>query len=201
MTTSQVAIYNLKGGTGKTTLTTGLAAAAARAGGRILVKDADPAQDAVTVADGWTGIRTQPWSPGEPPPDDVDLVLIDCPPDAQKAAEALEEADLVVVPVALEHLAVRRLAQMLTTLPPDKPFAVVVNQAYRGADADEQLAALDELLGGDLWRPVVPRRTTFPRSQAMRVPPQEMRGRPLEVVEALALLAARLLAWTPPRTS
>lgn len=189
-----VAVYNRKGGTGKTTLTLATAAAAARAGASVRLLDADPAGDAATVAAGWDGVTAAPYVHGWEAAGE-DLVLIDCPPDP--FLDVLDDADLIVVPVLPEPLSVRRLALLLPEL--DKPFAVVVNGYYKGADTDSTLAALTDMLGGNLWLPHIPRRTAFPRSQAARTPVQAFRGRPTEVVEAVAHLAARMLTWAPTR--
>lgn len=192
-----VAVYNRKGGTGKTTLTLAAAGAAARAGAQVVLLDADPAQDAATVAAGWQGVTAGPWRPGwraEGIADDADLVLIDCPPD-YPVPKAVADAELVVVPVTPEPLAVRRLARVIETL--DAPYVVVVNGYYAGASTTVVLAELTELLGDRLWLPPIPRRTVFPRAQETATPVQEFRGRPAEVLEATAALAARMLTWAP----
>lgn len=204
MPTNRVAFYSRKGNSGKTTLTTTCAAAAARVGAEVLVLDADRAGDSLRLVDGWAGVTARPWRRGLAD-GGADLVLIDVPPDppdARSVAGALEEADLVVVPVLPEPLQVRRLAEVVAGLPTGKPFAVVVNAYYPGAGSTAALDYLTTTFGEQLWKPPIPRRTAFPRSQDLRIPPQEFPGRPVEVVEAAASLTARLLTWhTPARTS
>jgi cellulose biosynthesis protein BcsQ len=192
-----VALYNLKGNSGKTTLATSTAAAAARAGAQVVVFDADPNRDALRVIDDWPGVTAQKWEPGLVAAVDgrADLVLIDCPPDRAAAAGPVADAELVVVPVLPEPLQLRRLAGLLPDLPPH--HVVVVNGYYRGAVTDATVARLTELMGDRLWRPPIPRRAAFPRSQDMMIPPQELRGRPVDVVEATAALAAKMLTWVP----
>ena len=190
-----VAVYNRKGGTGKTTLTLAAAGAAARAGARVVLLDADPAQDAASVAAGWDGVEAGEWRPGwreEGIADDADLVLIDCPPD-DPAPKAVHDAELVVVPVTPEPLAVRRLASVVATF--DRPYVVVVNGMYPGTSTTAVLRELTDLLGDQLWTPAIPRRTAFPRAQEDSIPVQSFRGRPAEVLEATAALAARMLTW------
>ena len=192
-----VAVYNRKGGTGKTTLTLAAAGAAARAGARVLLLDADPAQDAATVAADWDGVRAEEWRAGwraEGIAEDVDLVLIDCPPE-YPTPKAVFDAELVVVPVTPEPLAVRRLASVVATL--EAPYVVVVNGYYQGASTTAVLKELSDLLGDQLWLPPIPRRTVFPRAQETATPVQAFRGRPAEVLESTAALAARMLTWAP----
>jgi cellulose biosynthesis protein BcsQ len=187
-----VALYSLKGSTGKTTLATATAAAVARAGAKVVLLDADKHGDSIRLASRWEGVTVAPWTPGRPV-DGAHLVLIDCPPDRAAAACPLAEADLVVVPVLPEPLQVRRLAELLAELPSHS--VVVVNGYYRGAVTDELVAEMDEMLGERLWRPWIPRRTAFPRSQGMAIPPQDFTGRNADVVEATSALAVKMLAW------
>lgn len=194
MTAVKVAIYNRKGGTGKTTLTLAIAAACRRVDAGVVVADCDPAGQLAAVAGEWTNVVR-----GVPPDSMADgnaLILLDCPPDDEKARPALEAADLVLIPVPPEPLGVRGVAQAVQDLPAGTPYGVIVN--FMRVEAVPDLEALTETLGDRLWLPPIPRRQALVTAQRLGVPVTEIPRRPFDLLEAVLLLTARLLAWTPP---
>jgi chromosome partitioning protein len=114
MASKIIVVCNQKGGSGKTTLSMQLAGALARAGGRVLVADADPqgtatrwaasADDATPFPAAVTGFSAvggkihreiQKFVPN------YDWIIVDCPPavDSPVPQAALLVADLALVPV------------------------------------------------------------------------------------------------------
>jgi chromosome partitioning protein len=182
---AKVAVYSLKGGTGKTTLTLALAGAAAGRGLRVLVADADPHPRAAQFlrngqkpalgeilpgAEVWYGVRTMRWAGGALP-EAPDLVLIDCPPDERGAGPATRAADLALIPVQPERFALEGLAEAAAALPKALTVRAVLNmydhrQAEHRARADEVRRALGERL----WEPPVPARAAIPRAQGTGMP-------------------------------
>ena len=145
-----VAVVSLKGGVGKSTIALNLAAALHRAGHRVLVVDADPAQGSCQE---WARIGAEAGRDGPPVvalegarlrrdlervAAGFEVVVIDGPPrlDAEARA-AMVVADVVVLPVtcgAFDVLALRRTLELLEAAQearPDRPIraAAVLNRA------------------------------------------------------------------------
>lgn len=186
---SRVAVYSLKGGTGKTTLTLALAGAAALRGLRVLVVDADPHPRAagylldgqagepgraVPGAGSWYGVRVMRWDgTGELPDGAAQLTLLDCPPDERNAAAAAAVADLALVPVQPERFALEGLAEVRAALPRDLPVSVVINLlSPREAEHRARVEEVRAALGGRVLEAMVPRRAAVPRAQGTGVPLQ-----------------------------
>lgn len=152
-----IAIVSQKGGTGKTTLTIHLAAAAERKGEVALVIDADPQ----ATASQWAAWRD------EAPPEVIDsappriaakiaqakeagatFIVIDTPPHADTtASKAMEAADLVLIPCrpsAFDLAAVRTTARLVQLLA--KPAWVVFTAGPPNAERIHADAA--ELVSG-----------------------------------------------------
>jgi chromosome partitioning protein len=109
MSARTIALANLKGGCGKSTLALNLAAGLARRGTTTLV-DADPQGALLHWADwagsegGLPGLRQAGRNPGEilgQAARDSRYVVIDCPPsvDMDITGQCLEQADVVLIPV------------------------------------------------------------------------------------------------------
>ncbi len=200
---ARVAVYNIKGGTGKTTVTLGLAGAAAGMGLDVLVADADPGgaageylyagvqptDDHVRAGkNSWRGVHVLRTTGVLPPFDG--LTLIDCPPSQREAAAALLQAELVIVPVIPEPFALRGL-------PTSMPIAVVLNQWRQTRAVEQSIVELRDALGDELWEPFIPRREKVQAVQRRRRPLQVSGARGMEgVVEAFDALATRMLKVT-----
>jgi chromosome partitioning protein len=148
---SIIAVGGLKGGVGKTTLSTNLASEAARQKRRVLLVDADPQQSSLA----WGQLASES---GKPAPavvamgptmhrpgqlsaiaQDYDAVVIDCPPrgdDLQRSALAV--ADLVLLPCGPSSLDAWGLAGMLKLIDearvmrPSMQVAVVITRRQVG---------------------------------------------------------------------
>jgi len=207
---TRVAVYNIKGGTGKTTVTLGLAGAAAGMGLDVLVADADPGgaageylyagvqptDDHVRAGkNSWRGVHVLRTTGVLPPFDG--LTLIDCPPSQREAAASLLQAELVIVPVIPEPFALRGLQKVLESLPTSMPIAVVLNQWRQTRAVEQSIVELREALGDELWEPFIPRREKVQAVQRRRRPLQVAGARGMEgVVEAFDALATRMLKVT-----
>lgn len=153
MTTILVA--TVKGGSGKTTISTNLAAALANDGARVLLADLDRQRSATE----WLARRPPDAAPiegaewikeiGRPSPD-VDFTILDAP--AALKAKQIEEivafVDRIVVPIApsaideaatLRFLA--RLDEIRAIAKGRKPVGLVGNRMRAGTRSSERLAA------------------------------------------------------------
>lgn len=128
-----VAVYSGKGGIGKTTTATNLAH---RAGmdhpeGRVALIDANARQRSATaIYDQLQVDATYALATEQDPAKlayvsrlDADWVFIDCPPSADEAAAALDEADVVLVPYEPRWLETRAVMLTLKDLK-DRPYVV-----------------------------------------------------------------------------
>ena len=152
-------MLSCKGGTGKTTISVHLAAAAARAGRRTVIADTDPQNSAMA----WRRARTLPEPEVTPlnagalfnhqrnaAQAGADLMIVDTRAAAgDDGAEAARCADLclvVVRPSFLDIKAVARSVQTVTNL--GRPGLIVVNQAPLGREGrlrSETLCLLRDL--------------------------------------------------------
>ena len=135
-----VAITNLKGGVGKTTTTIALACAAAKAGERVRVIDAD-AQGSATewgyLADEEHGEKlpfrieaANQSSISRLKEKEGEWVFIDCPPAGKVNDDAIDKADFVVVPTTPSEVDMRQTWTTVVTLADRQiPYAVLVVRA------------------------------------------------------------------------
>lgn len=137
-----VLVANTKGGCGKTTIATQLAAAFAQAGFAAGLADADRQRSALD----WAGrrppdlprVRSMDWSKEiDSPPKGIERLVIDCPAALKmKQVDALVRmADVIILPVlpsAFDEGAAKRFLAKLDELKPirknRKPVAVVGNR-------------------------------------------------------------------------
>lgn len=131
-----IAIVSQKGGSGKTTLTVNLAAAAEAAGQIALIIDTDP-QATASQWGSWRNYRAPEVIDSAPPriqhkvaqakAQGATFIIIDTPPHADSAASrAVEIADLVLIPCrpsAFDLAAIRTTVSLIRLF--DKPAFVV----------------------------------------------------------------------------
>lgn len=158
-----VAVIGQKGGTGKTTVATGLAVAALNAGLAPAVLDLDP------QANAWNwkkrrGMERDPavkaTSPGALQDDletlrglHADIVFIDTPGRSESAAlQAARAADLVLIPVQMQIFDMETLKAVkddILRLAGDPPAVVVINRAHPSVKsaADETRDTIQSVYG------------------------------------------------------
>ncbi len=163
-----ISVVHTKGGVGKTTSAVFLATAAAQRGRRVALIDADPQGSASEwAADAAAGGDPLPFpvsSAGRPliVPADVDIAIIDTPPGTAAVIEdAIEVADLVLVPSGASPLDVRRVWPTLQ-ITAHRPTAVLLT----GIDLRTRLAEEVRKLLDDEGVPVVA--TPIVRREAVR---------------------------------
>jgi chromosome partitioning protein len=149
----RIAVINLKGGCGKTTLATHLAARAARAGSSPLLVDLDRQQSAVRWVErrgaDLPRVEAVAMDPDELEfPEGHGLVVLDVPAGMKrKATEAvIRGVDVVVVPVlpgAFDETATALFLTSVQAIKPvrkgRRPVAVVGNRVRRGTGAERRL--------------------------------------------------------------
>lgn len=154
-TSMRITICNVKGGTGKTTSTIMLAAAARAAGHTARVLDADPqgsASDWAAIADDAgtpldfdvTAVNAR--SITRPTGAPVDFEFIDCPPGMPTViTAALDTADAVIVPTCPSGIEVARMWATLD-LVSHRPAAVLLTSVQLGTRTlrDTQAALADD---------------------------------------------------------
>lgn len=167
-------MLSCKGGTGKTTVSVHLAAAAAKAGKRTVIADTDPQNSAME----WRRVRKGPEPEARPlnagalftfqrssAAAGAEFMVIDTRAAAgDDGAEAARLADLcliVVRPSFLDIKAVARSVQTVTNL--GRPGLIVVNQAPLGRDGKMRAETLGLLrdLGLPLSVPVLKARAAY----------------------------------------
>lgn len=154
-----VLVANAKGGCGKTTVATNLAACFAAAGLRTAIAEGDPQRSALQ----WlkrrpkdaAAIEGLDWrkGPGDVPKG-IERLVIDAPAGVtSKAVQALlKQADLVVMPVlpsVFDEAATKRFVKKVDEIKPiakgRKPLAVVANRVRANTRAAKEL---DDFLAG-----------------------------------------------------
>lgn len=203
-----LAVLSCKGGTGKTTVSVHLAAAAAKSGRRTVIADTDPQNSSME----WRRVRKGPDPEVRPlnagalftfqrssSAAGAELVVIDTRAAAgDDGAEAARCADLcliVVRPSFLDIKAVARSVQTVMNL--GKPGLIVVNQAPLGRDGKMhgETAQLLRDLGLPLSAPVLKSRAAYQAAVACGMTVDEFApaGPAAEEIEALwQVVEARL---------
>lgn len=157
-------VATTKGGCGKTTAATHLAAAFAGAGRRIVIADADKQRSSL----GWLARRPRDtaeiegidWTKDFPkPPKGTDWLIIDAPAAlrAKQMEELVDRADAIIVPVlpsAFDEAATERFLKRLDELRPiakgRKPVAILGNRIRAGTLSGERLESFFKTLGHDV---------------------------------------------------
>lgn len=130
----RVFLANSKGGSGKSTLTTNIAAALANKGKRVLLADCDPQlstaawcerrpADAAPLE--WVVLRKLKRLDGFEPPSGVDYLIVDTPAgvDPDDLAELLGVGDSVIVPMIPSIIDLEPAERFLTGLAGSRPVA------------------------------------------------------------------------------
>jgi chromosome partitioning protein len=148
------AIIAQKGGQSKTTIATGFAVEAARAGAAVVILDADDRQgsalywserrgsDDVMVKDSSVAGLPLHVSRGRAS-GKLDLIIIDTPANSKDIAMlAAEQADFVIIPVAPRGLDVHSVLQTVKQVQQaGTPFAVILTQVpHQGGEGEEARA-------------------------------------------------------------
>lgn len=154
-----ILVANIKGGCGKTTVATHLAAAYAKAGYATAIADVDRQRSSLGWIErrppGAAGLVGLDWTKDiHHPPKGVQRLVIDAPAalKTKQIEDLVKMADMVVLPVlpsVFDEQATRRFLDKLEELKPiaknKKPVAVVGNRLRARTRAADRL---DEFLGG-----------------------------------------------------
>jgi len=160
----RIVVVNLKGGCGKTTVSTHLAAAMSRSGARTALADMDRQRSALR----WLALRPEDaapiegldWSKGEEKASrKIERLIVDCPAGFRGAAldEMVKSADVLVTPLlpsVFDEMATLRFLKRLDRIKAirkGKTGAVLVANRYRkGGRAAQALEAFIEGNGREL---------------------------------------------------
>ena len=159
-----IAIFNQKGGSGKTMLTVHLAVAAQRAGRNVAVLDLDPQGSAAQ----WHSIRGADSLPvvvkvpdsslkvavAGAQADGYDFILIDAPPSVSTAtARIIAAADLVVIPVRPEPFDIAAVPDTVKLVGGRRYVFVLSDCPQRAPEIGEARAVLEQF-GRPVFGPV-----------------------------------------------
>ena len=170
-----LAIFNQKGGVGKTTTAINLAAALAKNGGSVTVFDADSQQQSVAYhvpGVAIVGAYERGDLAGAVKGSPADWVIIDCPPSLVEAAPAVPLADVVLAPVPPKFGDLSGFARLRATVDaarergnPHLKLRIVVTmrdaRVSIQAQYEEQLRAA---FGTEMFETVIPRAAIFERA-------------------------------------
>jgi chromosome partitioning protein len=157
VTVKIIAVYAGKGGIGKTTTAVNLAYQLGADGHKTLLIDANADQPSARVV--YDKIRTNvPYDLSvEDKPEllrhvrrlPYDYILIDCPPSPREAKPALEEADLIIVPLIPKFLETRAITETIRVHLKGRRYRVLLvgvshQMRSRAKTARETLAGFDQ---------------------------------------------------------
>lgn len=204
--TFTVAVINLKGGTGKTTVAVHLAAAWAASGLRTALADFDRQKSALA----WAKRRAHGASPvtvinwrddfGKTPAA-IQRLAVDCPAGltSKRARDVVREADVVIVPLAASFFDERSTLRFLKRIEELKAIrkgkTAVFVLANRVRPASREAEALENLMLGHGYRlaGIIPDRALYPRLAAQGLTvfdvntkaAREQQERWMDIIEAI----------------